>query len=214
MQTTRKPAFWAISFFMLIAGCVAVDQPYGKVGFKMYRDQITIDTILPENAPSIFQHFRRFPEGFKRSDAREEHLGIDIVAAQETAVIAPAGGRVFKTSFDPFYGNTVEVDHGTGADGRPMRTIYKHLHSVAVKPGDRLRRGQRIGGLGRTGLLSANILHLHFEVRQKADNGRYQAVDPGLYWAGGRGRIVCFNDRKYWPERPFRLTYPVICRGA
>jgi len=197
---------------LALAGCVVVDQPYGKVGYKMYPEQITIDTILPENAPSIFQNYRVFPDNAPASLKRDTHLGIDIVASRGTPVIAPADGVVARVAKSAMYGNAVEIDHGPGPGGRPMRTIYKHLDSVAVEVGAHLKRGQKIGGLGRTGILSANILHLHFELRQKADNGRYRAVDPGLYWMGGRGRVVCFDARKHWPQRPFRLTYPVACR--
>ena len=57
-------------------------------------------------------------------------------------------------------GNAVVITHADGFD-----TIYAHLRkgSVAVKKGDSVKRGQRIGSVGLSGL--TEFPHLHFEVR-------------------------------------------------
>jgi murein DD-endopeptidase MepM/ murein hydrolase activator NlpD len=49
------------------------------------------------------------------------------------------------------------VDHGYG-----YRTTYAHLHTFAVKQGEKIRRGQVLGTIGNTGLSSGP--HLHYEV--------------------------------------------------
>ena len=184
---------------------------YGKQIKQMYVDQATIKTILPKRAPSISQHYRRLPGHMAGPDHRKEHLGIDFVAAKGTPVLAPARGVVVKSGHGPLYGNTLEIDHGVDRDGRRIHTVYKHLNSKDVKIGDKVVRGQKLGGLGRTGLLSSGLLHLHFEVLHEDKRGNLQAVDPGLYWTGGRGRVQCFVKGRYWRAKPIRMTDPVQC---
>ena len=77
-------------------------------------------------------------------------------------------------------GNGVVIDHGGG-----WETQYSHLKqgSVAVRPGQSVKAGDRIGFVGMSG--NAEFPHLHFEVRR---NGA--TVDPfvGDGWAGGCGQ--------------------------
>lgn len=191
---------------------------HGATIKKMYRDQVTIDVVLPHNAPSISQHYRRFKldnahatPGIDEGQ-RKEHLGIDIIGVKGTAIIAPASGQVVKSFVDPAFGNTIEIAHGTDATGRSLHSVYKHLASKSVKVGDHVVRGQRLGGLGNTGILSSGILHLHFEVLRQNSRGVLEAVDPSLYWLGGAGQVVCYSANNTWPEQPFRISYPVICK--
>ncbi len=62
-------------------------------------------------------------------------------------------------------------------------TLYAHLSQVAVKDGDAVAKGQRIGRMGNTG--NSYGSHLHFEVRDRnnvcIDPAPYMAADlPGL----------------------------------
>ena len=56
------------------------------------------------------------------------------------------------------YGNYVWIDHGNGKE-----TIYGHLTSAGVQPGDTVKKGQVIGLVGSTG--NSTGPHLHFECR-------------------------------------------------
>jgi len=127
-------------------------------------------------------------------------------------VIAAANGRVITSLIEPVYGNTVEIDHGVDAHGRKLKGIYKHMQFRSVVAGDEIRRGQQIGGVGRSGMLSSGVLHLHFELRRENAEGRFIAIDPSQYWANGVGNITCYKTSKRWPSKPFKLTYPVVCR--
>jgi murein DD-endopeptidase MepM/ murein hydrolase activator NlpD len=97
------------------------------------------------------------------------HEGIDITAALNTPIVAPAAGRVVKVGWENGYGLMVELDHGYG-----LETKYAHMLRTAVQVGQLVKRGDRLGYVGSTGLSTGP--HLHYEVLV---NGR--PVDPLRY---------------------------------
>jgi murein DD-endopeptidase MepM/ murein hydrolase activator NlpD len=97
------------------------------------------------------------------------HDGLDIGAAPNTPVHAPAQGRITSTAYDPKLGNTVRVDHGYGVE-----TLYGHLAKALVKEGQRVDRGDVIALVGSSGLSTGP--HLHYMVKV---NG--QPLDPTKY---------------------------------
>jgi murein DD-endopeptidase MepM/ murein hydrolase activator NlpD len=97
------------------------------------------------------------------------HEGIDITAAFGTPIVAPAAGRVVKVGWENGYGLMVELDHGYG-----LETKYAHMLRTAVQVGQMVKRGDRLGYVGSTGLSTGP--HLHYEV---IVNGR--PVDPLRY---------------------------------
>ena len=103
------------------------------------------------------------------------HKGVDIKAVKGAPVTASARGVVVEATTRlpdlPRYGTTVVIDHGHGLVSR-----YAHLDSFAVKVGQTVARGDVIGAVGETGLVTGP--HLHFEVLK---NGK--AVDPKFAFA-------------------------------
>ena len=97
------------------------------------------------------------------------HEGIDVTAEMGTPILAPGAGRVIQAGWTTGYGNTVKLDHGYG-----IVTIYAHASRVTVRVGQRVRRGDVIANVGRTGLAVGP--HLHYEVHV---NGR--PVNPLRY---------------------------------
>ena len=97
------------------------------------------------------------------------HDGLDIGAAANAPVQAPAQGRVTAVGFDPKLGNLVKVDHGFG-----IETLYGHLAKALVKEGQRVKRGEVVGLVGSTGLATGP--HLHYMVKVHG-----QALDPVKY---------------------------------
>lgn len=103
---------------------------------------------------------------------REFHSGLDIAGRLGTAVISPAEGEVRFAGHQRALGNTVRVRHGYG-----IETVYGHLKTIAVKPGQRVTRGQEIGLLGSTGRSTGPHLHYQVEVNRKPVNPRNYILD-------------------------------------
>jgi len=86
------------------------------------------------------------------------HRGVDITAPYGSPVRVTADGVVVQAGYLSGYGRLVVVDHGHG-----MQTWYAHLSRISVIPGQEVRRGEIIGGVGTSGRVTAP--HLHYEVR-------------------------------------------------
>jgi murein DD-endopeptidase MepM/ murein hydrolase activator NlpD len=86
------------------------------------------------------------------------HRGTDFPVSQGVPVVTSNSGTVILAK-DLFYeGNCVIVDHG-----KQFFTIYMHLSKIEVKPGTKLRKGERLGLSGQTGRVTGP--HLHMGVR-------------------------------------------------
>ena len=94
---------------------------------------------------------------------------MDIAAPSGTPVRVPIAGTVVDTGDYFFDGNTVFVDHGRG-----LISMYCHLSSIDVQPGQHIAAGTRIGAVGMTG--RATGPHLHWGLNL---NGAW--VDPALF---------------------------------
>jgi murein DD-endopeptidase MepM/ murein hydrolase activator NlpD len=107
---------------------------------------------------------RRYFNGQRRNP----HTGLDIAAPQGTPVAAPAAGKVVNTGHYFFTGETVLIDHGQG-----VVTLYAHLDTVAVSPGDIVEKRQIIGKVGKTGRVTGPHLHWSVSLNQTM-------IDPKL----------------------------------
>jgi murein DD-endopeptidase MepM/ murein hydrolase activator NlpD len=86
------------------------------------------------------------------------HEGVDISNRVGTPVVASADGIVSDIGNDLVHGRIVVISHGFG-----MTTRYSHLDKALVKIGQRVKRGDKIAGVGTTGKTTGP--HLHYEVR-------------------------------------------------
>ncbi|MCC2638098.1 MAG: peptidase [Moraxellaceae bacterium] len=94
---------------------------------------------------------------FFNGEERQPHLGMDIAAPEGQVVVAPAAGVVVQTGDYFFNGRTVLIDHGQG-----LVSMLCHLSEFRVAAGARLRAGEPIGLVGKTG--RATGPHLHWTV--------------------------------------------------
>ena len=112
---------------------------------------------------------------------QQVHLGFDLAVTERIPVLAANRGVVVYAADLGIYGNCVIVDHGLG-----VQSLYGHLSSIDVKPGDKVDKGQALGRSGMTGLAGGD--HLHFSMLV---NGRQ--VNPVEWW-----------DPKWMQDRVFR----------
>lgn len=89
---------------------------------------------------------------------QETHLGFDLSDVQNAPVQAANNGRVVWAKDLGIYGNCIVLDHGYG-----LQSIYGHLREIDVKVGDMVKKGQKMGIQGQTGL--AGGVHVHFSMQ-------------------------------------------------
>ncbi|KGQ31619.1 peptidase M23 [Gallibacterium genomosp. 2] len=94
------------------------------------------------------------------------HKGVDFSMPIGTPIIAPADGVVVKVSYQAGgAGRYVMLRHG-----REYQTVYMHLSRSLVKPGQTVKKGQRIALSGNTGRSTGPHLHYEFHINGVAVN--------------------------------------------
>jgi murein DD-endopeptidase MepM/ murein hydrolase activator NlpD len=88
---------------------------------------------------------------------KEFHSGVDIATQPGTPVHATADGIVSFAGWSGANGNLVVIEHGFG-----YSTFYAHNRKVAVKTGQKVKRGDVISYVGSTG--NSTGPHVHYEV--------------------------------------------------
>jgi lipoprotein NlpD len=124
--------------------------------------------------------------GSERDGGERSHRGIDLESLPGEPVRALADGRVIfagvdlpgrqsnrQMSPDEYDsvprrelgrgGRYVCILHATDGDEGPLRSCYMHLETVEVEHNQDVRRGDRLGTVGRTGMESS-AAHLHLEL--------------------------------------------------
>lgn len=111
---------------------------------------------------------------------KDFHTGIDLIGGEE--IVAFDDGEVIgvqKTGVQ--YGTAcyVALKHKSG-----YRTLYYHLksNSIVVNVGDKVKKGQKLGIIGATGI--ATGVHLHFQIDEGTSSKSINSYD------------YVFNDKK------------------
>jgi hypothetical protein len=101
-------------------------------------------------------------------------FGVPVVAPAPGTVVAAVGDRPDDIPYDEsllpkdpslMIGNHVIIDHGNGEYS--LLAHFQH-GSLAVKPGDRVQRGQLLGKMSRSGM-GSTLVHVHYELRTTPD---------------------------------------------
>lgn len=114
-----------------------------------------------------------------RNAERKTHTGMDFIGNYyaKDYIVAIADGIVSSVTKNTYYGNYVSIKHANG-----MYSIYMHMadNTIQVKPGQEIKKGERIGYMGSTG--QSTGAHLHFGVLTEDKNSTN--VDPLPYLMG------------------------------
>ncbi len=110
--------------------------------------------------------FRRISSGFQKEryhpvlGVKRPHRGTDYAAATGTPIKAAGDGKVIWLGTKGGYGKTIILQHGNN-----ITTLYGHMskYNSKLKNGARVKQGQTIGYVGKTG--TATGPHLHYEFR-------------------------------------------------
>ena len=126
------------------------------------------------------------------------HQAVDYAAPVGTPVTSIADGEVTAVGWRGGFGRSVRVRHTNGVE-----TMYSHLSRYAkgMKPGLRVRRGQYLGNVGRSGIATGP--HLDFRALK---NGRY--INPARV-CNPRRNMIRKEDRKAFDSR-MRLVNNMI----
>ena len=101
----------------------------------------------------------------------KRHTGMDFACDPGNPIYATGDGVVIKAAHEgKGYGNHVEVDHGFG-----YVTRYAHMSKKLVNRGQKVKRGDKIGEVGSTGISTGP--HLHYEVHLRG-----QVQNPANYY--------------------------------
>ncbi|MBV6645740.1 MAG: peptidoglycan DD-metalloendopeptidase family protein [Cyclobacteriaceae bacterium] len=134
---------------------------YEKGGKEYYFD---------ENGNSMRRTFLRAPLNYRRISSRfsprryhpvlkryKAHLGTDYAAPIGTPIRTVGDGVVLEAKYGKYNGNYVKIRHNAN-----YTTQYLHMQKIAggIRPGKKVKQGQTIGFVGKTGL--ANGPHLCF----------------------------------------------------
>ena len=152
---------------------------------------------------------RTYTYGNTQNGSLRPHHGVEFYNPQGTPLYAVADGRVVFAGPDVtgksigpennFYGNAVVIEHAQAINDQPLFTLYGHLSVVSVSPGQAVRRGDRLGEVGGTGVALGGP-HLHFEVRvgyNDYDSTRNPELwlSPFPKWGTLVGRVVDSKGR-------------------
>ena len=139
----------------------------------------SIPTIQPINSIDL----KRMASGYGyRIDPftknRTMHSGMDFSAKTGTPIYATGDGRISRADNRAVgFGNHVRIDHGFG-----YTSIYAHMSKIAVRRGNKVKRGDLIGYVGNTGRSVAP--HLHYEI---VKDGR--KINPINFYSGSLSPI-------------------------
>lgn len=139
-----------------------VDADFAKIFLSLARRNVVMPPMsLPLDSISYAQvgaSTGSKVNPFYKSEA--QHNGLDLISSQGSPVYATADGVVAGIARSiKGLGNRIEIVHAGG-----YTTVYAHLSDMNVILGQRVRRGQQIGTVGRTG--NAYAPHLHYELRK------------------------------------------------
>jgi murein DD-endopeptidase MepM/ murein hydrolase activator NlpD len=115
-----------------------------------------------------------------------KHRGVDLAADLKTPIRAIRSGRVLESGSHRGLGWYVVLAHRGG-----LRSLYAHLHEAGVPAGRRVRQGEVIGIVGKSGNAKHAWIapHLHLEVTEVETKTPINPETLGLQFVGASGKM-------------------------
>ncbi|ACS85928.1 murein DD-endopeptidase MepM [Musicola paradisiaca] len=126
------------------------------------------------------------------------HRGVDFSMPVGTPVLAAGDGEVVVAERDSEAGNYIAIRHG-----RQYTTRYMHMTRLLVKPGQRVKRGDRIGLSGNTGRSTGPHLHYEIWINQQAVNPLTAKLPRSEGLVGKDRREYLARVKDYLPQLKF-----------
>jgi len=167
----NRATVFLLCAFISAAGAFSLHDPISIAYYKITEPYFANPIRLGGGAPAIRNDAMGDGEfGAKRRNGRS-HSGIDIQAPVGTPVYASKSGIAFQGNVPTGYGRYVMIYHPDGT-----QSIYGHLSNWADHSTRKVRKGDLIGFVGKTGNASGRYIqpHLHFEIRRGGE-----PQDPG-----------------------------------
>jgi len=98
---------------------------------------------------------------------QKSHQGLDITWEEGTPVVATADGVVEVVATTKELGRHIIIDHENGYKTRyaHLQTITQMTNKIRLKKGEKVKRGQQIGTIGRTGIsITATPSHIMYSI--------------------------------------------------
>lgn len=152
-----------------------------------YRDGTDhVDYYAPDGR-SVRKAFIRAPLNFTRISSNfnpsrrhpvlntiRAHRGVDYAAPTGTPIRAAGDGKVTFRGVQGGYGNVIILQHGSN-----ITTLYGHMSKFAdARVGSRVRQGDVIGYVGKSGLATGPHLHYEYRVNGVHRNPRTVSLPP------------------------------------
>jgi murein DD-endopeptidase MepM/ murein hydrolase activator NlpD len=132
-----------------------------RAAFATAFSQSFVPPLFPSNFAWPRQDRITAPYGDRRSfngKLKSQHFGTDIDGDTGDPIYAANDGEVVMSRECYSSGNTVLLHHGGG-----LYTSYFHMSRIDVKPGTKVKQGQKLGLVGKTGRVTGP--HLHWGVK-------------------------------------------------
>ena len=156
---------------ILAAEFINDDETYRAVRYT--NPQTNVSEYYTPDGKSMRKAFLRTPVNFARISSKftvkryhpvlhkvRSHKGVDYAAKSGTPIYAAGDGKVIFKGKKGGYGKVMIVQHGS-----KYTTLYAHLktYNRKLRVGSKVKQGQTIAYVGKTGLATGP--HLHYEFR-------------------------------------------------
>lgn len=145
----------------------------------------------------LFNGRNRVTSGYRLPE-RPDHNGLDIVGDDSKDILSPVEGVVRsstivtnKSDATWEWGNYVRIDDKNG-----NRYYFCHMASRAVKAGDGVKIGDKLGVMGNTGYSFG--AHTHFEMRKPDGKTR---LNPAEFLGIPNKRGTYMNQKNGWGQK-------------